>query len=208
MPRLALALWLVYGLVTLVLRVALQLRRTGKTGLLLMRGRPGSVQWLGEALELVAIGLGVAAPVLALSGTVEPLAALDAKGFYAAGVALYALGLTGIVVAQEEMGASWRIGQAADERTELVMSGPFEFVRNPIFVSLAAVQTGLALLVPSVVALAGVVLQLLSIQIQVRLVEEPHLRRVHGRVYAAYAGRVGRFLPGIGRLRPPASSER
>jgi protein-S-isoprenylcysteine O-methyltransferase Ste14 len=32
----------------------------------------------------------------------------------------------------------------------------------------------------------------------VRVVEEPHLRRTFGDEYAAYARRVGRFLPGIG----------
>lgn len=38
-------------------------------------------------------------------------------------------------------------------------------------------------------------------QIQVRRVEEPYLARVHGVAYETYAGRTGRFLPGIGRLR-------
>ena len=37
---------------------------------------------------------------------------------------------------------------------------------------------------------------------QVRAVEEPHLLATHGRAYADYAARVGRFVPGIGRLRP------
>jgi protein-S-isoprenylcysteine O-methyltransferase Ste14 len=43
---------------------------------------------------------------------------------------------------------------------------------------------------------------LLSIQIQVRLVEEPYLLRVHGDAYRRYAARTGRFVPGLGRLRP------
>ena len=33
-----------------------------------------------------------------------------------------------------------------------------------------------------------------------RFVEEPYLRRAHGEAYRAYAARVGRFLPRIGRL--------
>ena len=38
-------------------------------------------------------------------------------------------------------------------------------------------------------------------QIQVRLVEEPYLRRVHGDAYRRYAASTGRFLPWIGRVR-------
>ena len=36
-------------------------------------------------------------------------------------------------------------------------------------------------------------------QSTVSAVEEPHLRRLHGDPYAAYAARTGRFLPGVGR---------
>jgi protein-S-isoprenylcysteine O-methyltransferase Ste14 len=40
----------------------------------------------------------------------------------------------------------------------------------------------------------------LALELQVRAVEEPYLIRSHGDAYRAYAARVGRFLPGIGRL--------
>jgi protein-S-isoprenylcysteine O-methyltransferase Ste14 len=49
---------------------------------------------------------------------------------------------------------------------------------------------------------AAVAVLLVSIQVQVRAVEEPYLLRVHGPAYADYAARVGRFLPGVGRLNP------
>jgi protein-S-isoprenylcysteine O-methyltransferase Ste14 len=38
-----------------------------------------------------------------------------------------------------------------------------------------------------------------AVQLQVRSIEEPYLRRVHGVAYERYAGRVGRFVPGVGR---------
>ena len=56
-------------------------------------------------------------------------------------------------------------------------------------------------MIPNLVALIGWVLALTGIQTQIRLIEEPHLKRVHGEPYARYAARVGRFLPGLGRLR-------
>ncbi len=38
-----------------------------------------------------------------------------------------------------------------------------------------------------------------TMQYQVRRIEEPCLRRVHGAEYARYTTRVGRFVPGLGR---------
>ena len=197
MGELALVLWLVYFAISIGLRPLLQSRRTGRSGVLLMRARPGSVQWWGELAESVAIGLGVAAAVLADS--VEPIDALDSDAGHGAGIAIYCAGVVGVAASQEAMGASWRIGQDAGERTALVTRGPFALVRNPIFVAVALVQLGLTLLVPSVLALAGIALLVVSIELQVRLVEEPHLRRVHGADYEDYTRRVGRFLPGVGR---------
>jgi protein-S-isoprenylcysteine O-methyltransferase Ste14 len=43
---------------------------------------------------------------------------------------------------------------------------------------------------------------LAALQLQVRLVEEPYLRRVHKDVWEQYAARTGRFLPWIGRHHP------
>jgi protein-S-isoprenylcysteine O-methyltransferase Ste14 len=42
----------------------------------------------------------------------------------------------------------------------------------------------------------------LLVSLQVRL-EEDHLLRLHGGAYQRYAARVGRFLPGVGRLEAP-----
>jgi protein-S-isoprenylcysteine O-methyltransferase Ste14 len=41
---------------------------------------------------------------------------------------------------------------------------------------------------------------LAGMQVQVRAVEEPYLSLAHGEAYARYAARVGRFLPGVGRI--------
>jgi protein-S-isoprenylcysteine O-methyltransferase Ste14 len=38
------------------------------------------------------------------------------------------------------------------------------------------------------------------VELQVRAVEEPYLRLVHGEAYAIYAANTGRFVPGIGRV--------
>jgi len=99
------------------------------------------------------------------------------------------------------MGASWRIGVDETERTALITGGPFRLVRNPIFTAAVAVVAGVALAVPNLIAATGLAVALIGVQLQVRRIEEPYLLRAHGEDYRRYAGRVGRFVPGVGRLR-------
>jgi hypothetical protein len=58
---------------------------------------------------------------------------------------------------------------------------------------------GLALMVPSVVAIGGVLALLLALQLQLRIVEEPYLANTHRAASTAYVARGGRFVPGLGR---------
>ena len=98
------------------------------------------------------------------------------------------------------MGDSWRIGVQESDRTQLVTGGVFGLVRNPIYTGMIPAFVGVALLVPNPVALAAVVTVVAGLEIQTRMVEEPYLLKVHGLAYAEYAARVGRFVPGIGRM--------
>jgi len=41
----------------------------------------------------------------------------------------------------------------------------------------------------------------IGFEVHVRASEEPQLRRAHSETYPGYAARVGRFMPGIGRIR-------
>ncbi|WP_187438270.1 hypothetical protein [Actinomadura decatromicini] len=52
------------------------------------------------------------------------------------------------------------------------------------------------------ISLFGLVLTVATIELQVRAVEEPYLRRLHARDYDRYAAEVGRFLPALGRHHP------
>lgn len=199
MAVLALSLWAVYFGLALGLRVFVHARRTGESGLVAMRGRPGALAWAADSLELTAFGVGVAAPILA--ETFEVVSMLDRPAFQIAGVVVFALGLATVMAGQHAMHDSWRIGVDAGARTELVTHGPFALARNPIFTGVVGAQVGIALVLPNALAFAALALLVVSVQIQVRGVEEPYLLRAHGDDYADYARDVGRFVPGIGRLR-------
>jgi protein-S-isoprenylcysteine O-methyltransferase Ste14 len=187
---LALALLVAYGLVAFVLRALIQVRLTGSTGLKGISGSPGSLEWLGGVLFAGSIAVSVVGAVVG-----------GGDGVPVAGAVLAVGGLLATAGAQLAMGESWRVGVDPGERTELVTAGPFALVRNPIYAGMIPFFIGIALLVPNALTIAGAVLLVVALEIQTRLVEEPYLRGVHGSAYADYAARVGRFLPGVGRLR-------
>ena len=98
------------------------------------------------------------------------------------------------------MGDSWRIGVDPSETTTLVRQGVFGIVRNPIFSAMIAFGLGIALVTPNVVAIVGFVLLVLTIEVQVRVVEETYLATKHGDSFRDYTFAVGRFVPGVGRV--------
>jgi protein-S-isoprenylcysteine O-methyltransferase Ste14 len=117
------------------------------------------------------------------------------------------VGFFGVLAAQAGMGASWRVGVDATERTELVTTGAFAVVRNPIFTAMLTTMAGLALLVPTAVSATALLCLLVAVELQVRLVEEPYLLRTHRQAYDSYAAATGRFVPGLGRLRRATPGE-
>ena len=192
----------VYILLTLVVRALMQRHRTGDTGIRYLSLPPGSTQWWSHWTFVIGIGLtAIAAPIAGLAG-LAPIRMLEHPISQGLGVTLAVLGIFGVFIAQLMMGPSWRIAVDEAERTELVTTGAFGVVRNPIFTAMATTFLGLPLMLPNVLAVVGLAAAVIAMQIQVRLVEEPYLHRVHAASYDDYASRVGRFLPGIGRLRP------
>lgn len=208
MPRLGLLLVVVWFLGLFVFRTALQWWRTGSGGIRGFSGAVGSLEWNAGLLASLGMAAGVLAPVAALLGWPGGglLFRLDPAHLVGAGLA--ALGIAGALAAQVAMGDSWRIGVDESETTELVTRGAFTWVRNPIFSFMLLSGAGLFAVVPNAFSLLSFGLTFAGIEIQVRAVEEPYLARTHGSAYRAYAARVGRFLPGVGRLDPPTHAPR
>ncbi|MFA9566240.1 MAG: isoprenylcysteine carboxylmethyltransferase family protein [Acidimicrobiales bacterium] len=200
----ALALFLVWFLVIFVARTAIQKRATGDSGVRTgaLSAPIGSIEWVAGWMLVLALVAGVMAPVSELLG-LGPI--VSSAPLRVAGAAIAVIGIVLTLLAQSAMGKEWRIGVDSDERTGLVTDGPFVIVRNPIYGAMFTTAIGLVLMVPNWVAVVGYVLLVVSVELQVRNVEEPHLRRLHGSEYAAYESRVGRFVPGVGCLPAGAS---
>jgi protein-S-isoprenylcysteine O-methyltransferase Ste14 len=196
----ALALYGVSLALTFGVRIAVQWRRTGSTGVLGLPSDARPIEWFAGALFVAGLIAGAAAPLLALLDVLEPISAIDGTVGHVVGAVLASGGIVLTFLAQLAMGDAWRIGVDPEERTELVTDGPFELVRNPIYSAMLPTVLGLVLMVPSAVAIAALLCLAIGLELQVRLVEEPHLLRTHGDEYASYAAEVGRFVPGVGLL--------
>jgi protein-S-isoprenylcysteine O-methyltransferase Ste14 len=195
------ALIMFLGFLVLVagVRTWIQVRRTGDTADRRKAARLNPTQRRIDGLAAVgALALGVGSPVAALFG-LDPV--VEGPMIAVGGLVLTILGTIATFTAQLAMGDSWRVGVDPDERTALVTSGPFGWVRNPILTAVVITCVGLVAMVPTVVGLLGLAAVVVANQLLVRLVEEPYLRSVHGTEYTRYARSVGRFVPGIGRLR-------
>lgn len=178
---------------------------------LLLRRQTGGSAWLpslganraersANVLFLVACGAELANPSLALAG-IRPAGTVLPPAVAGLSAVLFLGGLVLAVVAQRTMGAAWQTGINPEFKAPLVVHGPFRLIRNPTYTSLLANAVAIALLVPTALAAVAVLVCLVALQIQTRLVEEPHLQRLHRRAYDDYTARVGRFVPLVGRLR-------
>ncbi|MFF4521275.1 methyltransferase family protein [Streptomyces bluensis] len=198
----ALALYVVWLGAAFGIRTLIQRLRTGDTGFRRPSGAQGSAaRWAGVLFVAALLG-AVAAPAATLAGF--PVLVEDAPVLYGTGAAITVLGIVGTLVAQGAMGTSWRVGVDREERTALVTSGPFSYVRNPIFTAMGITGIGLALMVPGILALAALAALAVAVELQVRIVEEPYLRAVHGTAYLAYGSTTGRFVTRVGQLRTAA----
>jgi protein-S-isoprenylcysteine O-methyltransferase Ste14 len=201
MPKLGLTLYLGFLAVAFGWRTWIQYRRTGDHGFRGLAQPVGSVAWYGGVALVIGVSTAVLAPLAELTGLLRPWRALNATVAHLVGLLAALTGMAVTVQAQLQMGQAWRIGVDQQEKTTLVTDGLFRHVRNPVFLGMLLSMSGLLLLVPNPISLAGLALSLIGIEIQVRKVEEPYLRRTHGERYVAYARQAGRFVPGFGRFR-------
>ena len=153
MPRLALALCFVFFASLFVFRSVVQFRKTGSTGVKGFSGRIGSLPWLAGVTASLGLVLAPVAPLAAIYGWPGGGLILSNAAAHYIGAAFAVAGIGGALLAQLSMGNSWRVGVDESEVTDLVTSGLFAWVRNPIFTFIWTSLLGLVLLVPNGAAL-------------------------------------------------------
>lgn len=95
------------------------------------------------------------------------------------------------------MGRNWRMAVAPGEETELVTTGPFAYVRHPIYALSILLMLCTLVVVPTPPLLLLALLHIGMMIVKARN-EERFLADVHGAAYADYCRRTGRFVPRLG----------
>jgi len=141
---------------------------------------------LALCLPLLTPGRGtldLAMPVLLLVAT--------------AGLLLVALG-TGVAVwARAVLGACWSTAPKANAARELATSGPYAWVRHPVYLGVFVVLVGDALAFANWAALLVCLAWVLPALLWRAQVEERLLTEVYGEPYQRYRQRTNLLLPGL-----------
>ena len=124
-------------------------------------------------------------------------AALVGPAAWGAGLILIVVGYAATLWCYAAMGAAWRIGIDQKGTSKLVQSGPYRRIRHPIYGFQMTMLIGAALLLPTWVSFAILVIHYVCATIKASD-EEKHLTGVFGSEYRDYMKRTGRFLPGRG----------
>lgn len=178
-----------------VIRLVIKTRRkTGKAGNFF------PPEPLGRLLRVVwypTVLLWIAHPLYSAwnPGLADPLRNLyhaPIVQFAAVAVAAAAFALT--LICWKRMGKSWRMGIDPNEKTQLIVSGPYAYVRHPIYALSSVMMIASAVAVPTPLMFLLAAIHLTFLQWEAHR-EEQHLLRVHGEVYGRYLASVGRMIP-------------
>ncbi|MGO4105859.1 isoprenylcysteine carboxylmethyltransferase family protein [Leifsonia sp. YAF41] len=154
------------------------------------------------AFGLVTLQIVLLAALLLIPhGSLWPRGAL----LVLASLVLDAVGLALMLAGTLALGSAFTASPIPRENTQLATRGVYGYIRNPIYTGFLTFGLGLTLYGASVwhILLWLALVALLSGKARW---EERMLAAAHP-TYRDYASRVGRFLPGLGRLRRPPSEE-
>jgi protein-S-isoprenylcysteine O-methyltransferase Ste14 len=171
-------------------------RRIGKSPNLNPRGTKERLLWAGWMLVIV----GWLAQAFLIGR-------FDVPGFrihsslsnsigLAVGLGIVALGYAGTLWCYAAMGDLWRIGIDHTKTVALVSSGPYHYVRHPIYSFQMVMLIGAFWLLPAAFSLALVFAHLICVLIKAAD-EEAYLLTTLGDEYRHYLARTGRLFPRI-----------
>jgi protein-S-isoprenylcysteine O-methyltransferase Ste14 len=172
-------------------------KRIGKSPNVRPKGLKEKLLWAGWSFVVLA---WVALPLISgsmhqgwwqiASGLIHPLGTIAAMIMLAAGYA-------GTLWCYVAMGNAWRMGIDRKAKTDLITTGPYRFVRHPIYLFQLLMVAAIPVLLPSFPALLVLIVHLVCVVIKATD-EETFLRSVLGEPYQLYCGSSGRWLPKFG----------
>jgi protein-S-isoprenylcysteine O-methyltransferase Ste14 len=115
------------------------------------------------------------------------------------GAAVVVIGFVIVVIAGVGLGGALTPSPVPRAQAELVTTGIFALTRHPIYSGLLVLGAGLAIIGASPWHLGAWVALLATLMVKSRFEERMLLERYDA--YAQYAARVGRLVPGVGRIR-------
>jgi len=111
-----------------------------------------------------------------------------------AGVAITAAGFAMTLWARFELGSNWSGTVTVKVEHELIRSGPYRWVRHPIYTGLVVAMAGTALALDERRGVPAVVLLWVAFTIK-RLKEEEFMRQTFGAQYIEYSRTTGAIFP-------------
>ena len=153
------------------------------------RGRHTTRAWW---LRLAVIALLLVAVYFITRARPPPALGQPTPGVALAGAVLCIAGCAFAVWARISMGARWRVPPSQDNRPEIVTTGPFAYVRHPLYAGIIAMLIGSAINNPA--GYVDILIGAVSLVILARH-EERDMLRLLPDSYATYMERTKRFVP-------------
>ncbi|MDX2003238.1 MAG: isoprenylcysteine carboxylmethyltransferase family protein [Chitinophagales bacterium] len=150
----------------------------------------------GKVMRLLMLALAIAIGCFCAGKAYAyllPIWYLEDLNWDMAGLVLLHASLVLIVVAQIQMGISWRIGIDKQLKTPLVTHKLYAWSRNPIYLGILLCLLGLFFILPNILTFFALLAGYFSMSIQIRL-EEEFLLNQHGDTYTQYRQKVNRWF--------------
>lgn len=154
-----------------------------------------ATHWRESAASRILHVAPLIAAFLLLSPTRMPTGSVAAAWI---GAALTVAGLGFAVWARRHLGRNWSGTITLKVGHELITSGPYRWVRHPIYSGLLLAFAGSAIATGGLRGVLAFFLAAFAIGRRVQL-EEQAMRRQFGTAYEDYARRVAAVIPAIGR---------
>lgn len=187
---------ILYSVIAIGVRSYILYRNTGINPLKKMG--QGGIQGINERVLMFGAAI---IPVIAIAYVYSsnnysyfvPITYLEIDIVRQVGIVLMILGSVASIIAQFQMGNSWRIGINKNETTQLVTKGFYRYSRNPIYVGLIISFIGFFMILPNAITLCCLAMSVPSIAIKIRL-EEAYLKEKQGETFVKYMESVNRWF--------------